>query len=93
MNSGTQDLPDSVAQHPVQKDLVQFGVFELNMQTGELRKDGVRIRLQGYPMRFPWTAFDRIDLGYQSVSHNATSWELGNAKGICTKPPARMEPY
>ncbi len=51
MNSGTQELPDSVTQQSGQKGLVQFGVFELNMQTGELRKSGVRIRLQGKPFQ------------------------------------------
>jgi DNA-binding winged helix-turn-helix (wHTH) protein len=44
MNRGTQDLPDSLG-------VVQFGNFELNMQTGELRKDGVRVRLQGRPFQ------------------------------------------
>ncbi len=33
------------------KGSVQFGVFELNMQTGELRKSGIRIRLQGKPFQ------------------------------------------
>jgi DNA-binding winged helix-turn-helix (wHTH) protein/Tol biopolymer transport system component len=51
MNSGTQELPDSVTQQSGNKGLVQFGVFELNMQTGELRKSGVRIRLQGKPFQ------------------------------------------
>jgi DNA-binding winged helix-turn-helix (wHTH) protein/Tol biopolymer transport system component len=56
MNSGTQELPDSVTQPSVPKGAgpkgcVQFGVFELNMQTGELRKNGVRVRLQGKPFQ------------------------------------------
>src|SRR5438270_687100 len=51
MNSGTQELPDSVTQQSGQKGLVQFGVFELNMQTGELRKSGIRVRLQGKPFQ------------------------------------------
>ncbi len=51
MNSGTQELPDSVTQQSGSKGLVQFGVYELNMQTGELRKSGVRVRLQGKPFQ------------------------------------------
>lgn len=46
MNSGTQEL-------------VQFGVFELNMQTGELRKSGVRIRLQGKPFQILQALLER----------------------------------
>ena len=30
---------------------VRFGVFELDLRTGELKKKGVRIRLQGQPFR------------------------------------------
>jgi DNA-binding winged helix-turn-helix (wHTH) protein/Tol biopolymer transport system component len=56
MNSGTQELPDSVTQPSVtrgtaHRGCVQFGLFELNMQTGELRKNGVRVRLQGKPFQ------------------------------------------
>jgi len=59
MNSGTQELPDSVTQQSGQKGLVQFGVFELNMQTGELRKSGVRIRLQGKPFQILQALLER----------------------------------
>src|SRR5258708_16450296 len=31
--------------------VVRFGVFELDRRSGELRKDGVRVRLQGQPLR------------------------------------------
>ena len=37
-----QEFPSSVR-------LVRFGVFEVDLRTGELRKKGVRIRLQGQP--------------------------------------------
>src|SRR5438552_18848832 len=30
--------------------IVRFGVFELDCQTGELRKQGVKLRLQGQPV-------------------------------------------
>ena len=30
---------------------VQFGLFEVNLKTGELRRSGVRVRLQGQPFR------------------------------------------
>jgi len=39
--------------------LVQFGNFELNMQTGELRKDGVRVRLQGRPFQILQALLER----------------------------------
>ena len=51
MNSGTQETAGYVTQPSGPKGLVQFGTFELNMQTGELRKSGVRIRLQGKPFQ------------------------------------------
>lgn len=61
MNSGTQELPDSVTHQSGQKGMgvVQFGVFELNMQTGELRKSGVRIRLQGKPFQILQALLER----------------------------------
>jgi DNA-binding winged helix-turn-helix (wHTH) protein/Tol biopolymer transport system component len=59
MNSGTQELPDSVTQQSGPKGLVQFGMFELNMQTGELRKSGVRIRLQGKPFQILQALLER----------------------------------
>src|SRR5579864_6753186 len=59
MNSGTQELPDSVVQPSGQKGSVQFGAFELNMQTGELRKNGVRIRLQGKPFQILQALLER----------------------------------
>jgi DNA-binding winged helix-turn-helix (wHTH) protein/Tol biopolymer transport system component len=59
MNSGTQEIPDSVTQQSGPKGLVQFGMFELNMQTGELRKSGVRIRLQGKPFQILQALLER----------------------------------
>ncbi len=59
MNSGTQEFTGSVAQPSGQKGLVQFGVFELNMQTGELRKSGVRVRLQGKPFQILQALLER----------------------------------
>src|SRR5690348_6315383 len=38
---------------------VRFGVFELDSQTGELRKGGLRIRLQEQPFRVLVTLLDR----------------------------------
>src|SRR5262249_43150874 len=35
---------------PLAARTVRFGVFELDCQTGELRKQGVRLRLQGQPI-------------------------------------------
>ena len=31
--------------------LVQFGVFELDLQQGELRKQGVKVKLQEQPLK------------------------------------------
>lgn len=38
--------PDAIGRH-----LIRFGVFELDPDTGELRKRGVRVRLQGKPLQ------------------------------------------
>ena len=35
----------------VQKAVVQFGVFEVNLRSGELRKHGLRLRLPGQPFK------------------------------------------
>ena len=32
-------------------DVVRFGPFELSLETGQLRKNGVRIRLSGQPIQ------------------------------------------
>ena len=39
-------------------DVVQFGPFELNRRTGELRKQGVRIRLQPKPLQLLYTLIE-----------------------------------
>jgi DNA-binding winged helix-turn-helix (wHTH) protein len=31
--------------------ILRFGIFELHVQTGELRKRGVKLRLQGKPLQ------------------------------------------
>src|SRR5258708_249249 len=40
-------------------DVVQFGPFELNRRTGELRKQGVRIRLQPKPLQLLYTLIEK----------------------------------
>ena len=35
----------------VRWDRVRFGVFEADLRTGELRKSGIRIRLQSLPFK------------------------------------------
>lgn len=42
-----------------QSNLVRFGVFELNLRTGELRKGGVRINLPDQPFQVLKTLLDR----------------------------------
>ena len=44
MSAGVNDLPSSRA-------LIHFGVFELDTESGELRKQGVRTRLQEQPFQ------------------------------------------
>ena len=39
------------AQPELDRSCVRFGVFELNTGTGELRKHGVRVRLQDQPLK------------------------------------------
>src|SRR5713101_6539240 len=39
------------AQPELDRQCVRFGVFELNTATGELRKHGVRVRLQDQPLK------------------------------------------
>src|SRR5882757_828959 len=34
----------------VQREPIRFGLFEFNNHSGELRKQGIKIRLQGQPM-------------------------------------------
>ena len=47
-------LPFSGAQtsvaSPAKSNVIGFGVYEFNVVTGELRKDGMRIRLEGQPL-------------------------------------------
>jgi DNA-binding winged helix-turn-helix (wHTH) protein len=40
-----------MAVQPNNNRIARFGVFELNFSTGELRKSGVRLRLQGQPIQ------------------------------------------
>ncbi len=44
--------------HPV-RSLVRFGVFEVDRGSGELRKRGVRIRLQEQPLKILMLLLDR----------------------------------
>ena len=36
---------------PSKKQLFRFGVYEADLRTGELRKDGTRVRLQEQPFQ------------------------------------------
>jgi Tol biopolymer transport system component/DNA-binding winged helix-turn-helix (wHTH) protein len=45
-------LPDS-------RHIARFGIFEVDLRTGELRKAGVRIRVQGQPMRILTTLIEK----------------------------------
>ena len=37
--------------NPQSQDVFRFGVFELDPRSGELRKDGVKLRLQEQPLQ------------------------------------------
>ena len=41
----------SMAVPPNQAKIAKFGVFEVDLVTGELRKSGVKLRLQGQPFQ------------------------------------------
>ncbi len=40
-----------IIQPPEKQGLIRFGVFEMDLRTGELRKAGVKIKLQGQPFK------------------------------------------
>ena len=40
-----------IIQQTEKQRLIRFGVFEMDLRTGELRKAGVRIKLQGQPFK------------------------------------------
>jgi len=43
--------PESASERQVAPQIYQFGVFELNPRVGELRKHGLRLKLQEQPLR------------------------------------------
>jgi len=43
------------------KRTVQFGAFEVKLDTGELRKSGMRINLQGKPFQILQALLERPD--------------------------------
>ena len=43
--------PESASERPVAPQIYQFGAFELNPRVGELRKHGLRLKLQDQPLR------------------------------------------
>ena len=45
---------------------VRFGVFEVNLRSGELRKWGSKIRLQERPSNRLWSADTFVDFGLRS---------------------------
>ena len=42
-----------------EQQVIRFGVFELNVRSGELRKSGVRVRLQGQPVQLLHALLER----------------------------------
>src|SRR5437763_16359870 len=40
-----------MAETQASRQIVRFGAFEANMQTGELRKDGVKLKFGGQPFQ------------------------------------------
>jgi hypothetical protein len=50
-------MGSAVVRPEAQLPLFHFGVFELDVATGELRKNGQKIRLQEQPLQVPeWSA-------------------------------------
>jgi eukaryotic-like serine/threonine-protein kinase len=50
---------DAMAQAATPRRIVQFGVFELDFGTGELRKSGIKVKLQDQPFRVLAMLLDR----------------------------------
>lgn len=48
-------MPDSSPRPPV----IRFGVFEVDLRSGELRKSGVKIKLQEQPFQIPAMLLER----------------------------------
>ena len=44
-------MPNGGLEEGAEPQIVRFGVFELDLRTGELRKSGIRIRLQDQPFK------------------------------------------
>ena len=44
-------MPDSPVNPGTNQDVIRFGLFELNARAGELRKSGIRIKLQEQPFQ------------------------------------------
>ena len=49
-NSGRSRIAARMDRSPTSAETIRFGVFELDLRAGELRKQGTRIRLQDQPL-------------------------------------------
>lgn len=56
----TTEHPDgSVSSRSLSRSTVRFGLFEANLETGELRRSGARVRIQAQPFRILAMLLDR----------------------------------
>ena len=51
VNSKARGVAVSLQEEPQVRGRLRFGVFEVNLRAGELRKQGVRVRLSGQPFQ------------------------------------------
>ena len=74
---GGGDLRGVIAMNDqkVKVDRLQFGIFEVELKSGELRRSGVRVGLQRLPFKILVTL---LDVKFQQVVH---SIRIGEAEG------------
>jgi hypothetical protein len=77
-------MPDATQAPAVRR----FGAFEVNLQSGELRKNGMRLRLSGQPFQILAVLLER---GVGSSRHRVKANE-GMARCATTKSPFPTEP-
>jgi len=71
-----------MVESPATPRLVRFGVFELDLRTGELRKAGIRISLQEQPLQVLTILLERPPLGIAHGVHEALITDLAKLSGL-----------
>ena len=63
---------------------ILFGPFELNPNTGELRKQGIRLRLQPKPLQILYTLLEKPGMVVTREELKARLWPVGTSSSIAT---------